>query len=35
MAIGEFNQLFKREEIEEFFFANETFIYELYEIDSD
>ncbi|CAD8198199.1 unnamed protein product [Paramecium octaurelia] len=35
MVIGEFNQTFKRAEMELFFFINDFNIYELYELDED
>ncbi|CAK94583.1 unnamed protein product (macronuclear) [Paramecium tetraurelia] len=35
MVIGEFNQTFKRAEMELFFFINDFNIYELYEMDED
>lgn len=35
IVIGEFNQTFKRLEVDYFFFINDCNIYELYEIDED
>lgn len=35
IVIGEFNQTFKRVEVDYFFFINDCNIYELYEIDED